>query len=561
MKKNKCLLRFVHRSVILTAATLVLSSSLRCSTQTVSGTSGSETGNGRVSGCIVDTVGKSRSGVQVILLPSTYDPLKGGDSLQLDTTDTSGKYLFTCNPGSYTLQSVHLSEGTKSYSDSVIVDTNEVVLAPDTLKVPGVITIALPENGTMEDGYFYIPGTTIYSLPEGNRNTVIMHSVPAACITSVCYTETGNDEVRVIRNNVPVTPGDSIFIHHPEWKYARPVYINTSSSGVRITEDVTDFPIVVRLSKPIFAFEQFAEDGSDLLFTNPDGLPLPFEIEHWDPIGGSAEVWVRVDTIRADSDSQYIMILWGRPSPGPNSGESMVFDTANGYQGVWHLNEDPVSGTDSVGDVTVNHRHGTWKGTQFSTVQGAIGPALGFGSPTGAGESCIELPNETQLDYHGAITISCWVRLTESSPDSFNIAGKYSFGEEPSGAYIFNGYALFCSSRRTIQLRIGFGESSFFYVESDGSIADTGWHHIAATFQPGRITLFVDAAGQEYTLPETPVPSSGKGFIGGRQFFDGTEPFTGEIDEVRISNTVRTTDWIRLCYMNQKQNSALLVWK
>jgi hypothetical protein len=37
--------------------------------------------------------------------------------------------------------------------------------------------------------------------------------------------------------------------------------------------------------------------------------------------------------------------------------------------------------------------------------------------------------------------------------------------------------------------------------------------------------------------------------------------FDGMIDEVRISNIARSGDWIKLCYMNQKENDALITFR
>jgi hypothetical protein len=42
---------------------------------------------------------------------------------------------------------------------------------------------------------------------------------------------------------------------------------------------------------------------------------------------------------------------------------------------------------------------------------------------------------------------------------------------------------------------------------------------------------------------------------------EGICPFLGMIDEVRISNVAQGADWIKLCYMNQKQQDALVVFK
>jgi hypothetical protein len=558
MKRNRNLLTDSYRRAVSGAVAILALLGLTCSTDLSSGTSGSETGNGRVIGCIVNSTGTHVSGVQVMLLPDTYDPCKSEDPVLLDTTDTSGSYSFSCHQGNYTLQSVHLHDRTRAYSDSVIVDTNEVEVPDDTLKSPGSITITLPQDGGLQDGYFYIPGTTIYSVPDKNNGSVVFDSVPAGRITAVCYAESSDDKVQVIRNNVQVIPDASVDILHPAWEYARPVYLNTSSSGVQISKNVTGFPLLLRLSKQNFTFDQSFGDGSDLLFTNSTGVPLPFEIEYWDTDEEKACVWVKTDTIRAATDSQYIVMLWGNPSADNASDGALVFDTANGYQGVWHLNENP---SDGIRDRTFNYNDGTATGNEPRMVNGAISQALEFGDTEGGAESYIQLPDATPLDYHGAITISCWVRLNENSPDSFNIIGKYSFCEELIGNCIVSGYSLFCSSRRTIELRFGFGTDLFFYLESDSSISDTSWHCIAGILEHGRMTLFIDATRKVCDTPETPVQSTAPGFIGGKSFFDGADPFTGEIDEVRISNTVRSSDWIRLNYLNQRQNDALVLWK
>jgi hypothetical protein len=561
MKKNDHVLINARHPPLFAVLSMVLFLLQACSTDRLSDTSGSETGNGKVTGCIVDSAGRRLSNAEVILLPKNYDPCKNNDSILRDTTNASGIYSFSCHFGKYTIQSMHLYNRKRSYCDNVNMETAELVLPDDTLKVPGSITITLPSNGDLQDGYFYIPGTTIYSFPDKNSGFAVLDSVPAACITAVCYAQKDNSQIRVIRNNVQVIAGSSVDILYPAWQYARPIYLNTTSSGALISESVTNFPILLRLTRKNFIFNQSDNHGSDILFTNLNGLPLPFEIERWDTGSGSAEIWVNVDTIRANSDSQQITMFWGNPSADNRSNGPIVFDTAKGFQGVWHLNEDRSKGADSIKDGTVNNSNGSWVGNEISAVDGVIGRALKFGGSTGGEESYVKLPNAANLDYHGSITISCWVRFNESSPDSFNIIGKYSFCEGNYGACIINGYSLFCKKQRSIQLRIGFGTSLFFYIESDIRITDTGWHYIVGMFHSGKMTLCIDDTRKDIDLPETPVPSLAAGFIGGKSFADGGYPFVGEIDEVRISNVLRTSSWITLNYLNQKSSDALVQWK
>jgi hypothetical protein len=41
---------------------------------------------------------------------------------------------------------------------------------------------------------------------------------------------------------------------------------------------------------------------------------------------------------------------------------------------------------------------------------------------------------------------------------------------------------------------------------------------------------------------------------------DGYCYFNGKIDEVRIASAAQSADWIKLCFMNQKANDALVVF-
>jgi hypothetical protein len=560
MKRNKLHSPFQLRFAVLAGLGLFLFLFLECSPDIASGTSGSETGNGKIIGCVVDTTGNHLSNVQVQMLPSTYDPKKSQDSVLLDTTDNSGNYSFDCHWGSYTIQTVKLQDRKRSYSDQVNITIDETTLHTDTVKSPGSIIITLPESTSLNKGYFYIPGTTIYSSIDKNTGSVVLDSVPAACISAICYAEINSDVIRVIGNNIRVFADSNSMIRFLEWLYSQPVYLNTSSTGVQISKEVTNFPLLLHFSEQNFPFEQASSNGTDLFFTNSRGVPLTYEIEQWSSAERVAAVWVNIDTLLANSDSQHIFIFWGNPSTHEISNGAMVFDTAKGFQGVWHFNDKSLNDTGITIDVTQYRNNGMWSGKKISSVAGLIGNALSFGGISVNDESFVKLPAAPTLDYHGMLTISCWVRLNQNCPDSFNITGKYSFSEGQSGSYITKGYSLFCSSRRTIQLRVGVG-AGFYYVENGYKIDDNDWHYIVGMFEPGVMHLFVDDTKWDWNLPETPVPSPAEGFIGGKMVYDGTLPFAGEIDEVRICDTVYSADWVRLNYYNQKFTDTLVRWK
>ena len=87
---------------------------------------------------------------------------------------------------------------------------------------------------------------------------------------------------------------------YPAWSHSLDLYYDTSPDRVNLTGDVVDFPVLVRLTKAEFPFAEARDSGQDLRFSKPDGTPLSFEIDLYDPIAGKADIWVRMDTVKAD---------------------------------------------------------------------------------------------------------------------------------------------------------------------------------------------------------------------------------------------------------------------
>jgi hypothetical protein len=91
------------------------------------------------------------------------------------------------------------------------------------------------------------------------------------------------------------------------------------------------------------------------------------------------------------------------------------------------------------------------------------------------------------------------------------------------------------------------------------------WKYVAGVRDGGQQYLYVDGVPvhDSVTLSDRimgfPVDETQDVAIG---FLPGEGRFwKGMIDEVRMSSTVRSTDWIWLCYMNQKADDALIVFK
>ena len=195
--------------------------SIRCSVDVAGGTI--ETTNGYVVGAIVDENNLPASNTEVLLLPSSYNPLGNytvSDSF-IDTTDNKGRYSFTVTRrGDYTVQATHLSQNTGTLIRGIHVDFEEEYLyAPDgILKSPGAARIELPDTVDTVTSYIYIPGTKRYQkLSEeilfyvNNMIQVIFDSIPAVELPGIFFGK-GDTSFNTIPLTAPFTAlsGDTV---------------------------------------------------------------------------------------------------------------------------------------------------------------------------------------------------------------------------------------------------------------------------------------------------------------------------------------------------------------
>jgi hypothetical protein len=531
----------------------------RCGLNSFSGgTSTSE--NGRVAGIIVNSTGQPAQIVQVRLLPSDYDPAKDKSAFATDTTDIDGRYCFSSvDSGMYNIFSIDLTNRTRGLTSGVLVAGDTVTVAADTLRKPGTIKVVLPNGIDTANGYLYIPGTTNYSLLS-NAGSIMLDSVPAGVGLSIYYAVRGGSALpQPVRDSVIVAPGGIMNVEYVGWNFSKKLVLNTTASGANVPGSVTDFPVLVRLTNSNFKFAEARSAGEDVRFTKSDGTPLPYEIETWDSAGGTAAIWVRVDTVFGDNGTQSITMCFGNSSSVSQSNGAAVFDTLNGFRGVWHL----ADRTAAAVDATANNCSGTYAGNLPNCVPGAIGDAQ---SLDGSGDFS-DMGSVLDLGS-GSLSISAWVRRGNASTVQA-IAGK-SNGGPPTAAYGYS-FAFYPADTLNIAVATGgtlFGDTGSFRVKSSIALTDTAsWHHVAAVIDrsnKANCRLFIDGIDRsgivEGDITTVGALSNTLPFRLG-EAANGDFPFAGNMDEVEIAFSVRSADWIKLEYMNQKTVDALVEFR
>jgi hypothetical protein len=351
-------------------------------------------------------------------------------------------------------------------------------------------------------------------------------------------------------------PGSAVFgnaefgspgINPPEWDHTARLFINTSGTGVQINNNVYSFPLLVRLDESNFDFSEARITGSDIRFTDRNGISLAHEVEYWNAATKSAAVWVLAPVIYSDNSTQYINMHWGNSSVSDVSCSECVFNSSNGFSGVWHLNNQTIA------DATDRGNNGT--NNQTTTEAGIIGNAAGFDAPSAQN---ITLPPGAISNVFGNISISLWSFGGSRIPLWANSAFE---AVDANGNRLLNMHLPWDSE----YMHWDFGNSTGCDRISrlSTSTEQKGqWNHWVFTHNSvsGEMKQYLNGtlwnSGSNRNLPMG-IPSVFKlGSAAGNAFY-----YDGRIDEFSVANVERSADWIKLCYENQKINQSLIAFE
>ena len=180
-------------------------------------------------------------------------------------------------------------------------DTGLITLEPDTMQPFATIKGKIDYDAVTERRFAQVVGLerlvevdidgffAFNDLPEGIYTINIISADPEAS--------------PIVHKNVTAISGQTTLTAYQGWLHSMPIYLNTTSSGAAVYENVYNFPVLVRLNRGNFNFSEAKGNGEDVRFVKPDvdSTPLLFEIERWDSSTGAAEIWVRVDTVYANT--------------------------------------------------------------------------------------------------------------------------------------------------------------------------------------------------------------------------------------------------------------------
>ena len=308
-----------------------------------------------------------------------------------------------------------------------------------------------------------------------------------------------------------------------DWPLRVKIGLDTSAEGLPIASAVDSAPVLVRLHSGNFQFLDAKPDGSDLRFiASDDTTPLKFHIEKFDGLNELAFVWVQVPKLAPGAKDAFIWLYYGNPAAVSGDDAKGSYDAAQGL--VYHFDERQALPQDS----TANANHAS-SATAQVTGTGLMGAALAFD-----GNTELVLPATPSLKPGAnGMTLSFWIK-----PADLTDAPVYTQTEGVSPL--------------VVALRGGRLEAQSGTLSATASlpVAAAAWQHVAIVVKDG-LTLYLN--GQEVAEAAGAVPELSGGAVMGKGF-------KGEIDELQVSTTARSADWIKTAALSQGQDQRLVVY-
>lgn len=329
----------------------------------------------------------------------------------------------------------------------------------------------------------------------------------------------------------------------PDFGFGKQILIDASQ--VSGPAPLTNFPILISITdldlRSIPNGGQLENtNGFDIIFTLADCITtLSHDLEYYNPVTGELVIWVQIPLLDNAVDTP-IFMYYGNSSISSNLSTTNIWTDA-GYDGVWHLHNDflDASGSgnngENNGSINVSPAHNSADGQNF------VDP-----------NHWIELPSHPNRS--GSFSYSGWVRTTNSA-----IAGQRIICDDQS-----NGpgcHALSIGDPGAGRIRFYIRNMGPVSLDSPGgTIINNTWHYIAATFNStsNLKSLYVDGVlVNSATVGGTLGPAAGPASIGGEvPSGEAGNRFNGDIDEVRATNNVLSSDWITTEYNNQNSPST-----
>src|ERR1035437_3602164 len=323
------------------------------------------------------------------------------------------------------------------------------------------------------------------------------------------------------------------------FSYYRTLTIDHTKCG---NANSSSFPVLVSISD--ITFKDAAHSGNvannttgyDIIFTSDSAgtTKIPWEVEFYDGVNGILIAWVNIATVSNTSDTVfYIFYGDGGITTAQNTGSyapTAVWDSH--YKGVWHL---PNGTTLTANDSTSNARNFTLVGSP-TAVAGEIDGGANFDGITQYAT------NTDDFALSGdEVTISMWLKDT-----SAGFCGSPIVKGITNNSGLHDWGILFNNIYKNIYLvRNGSNNSS-----SSGTVSSSVLTYVVGVMSSTASRVYFNGSGE---TAQGGIGTGNTTNTSGRtlQLMNSSVLSGGVLDEVRVSDIIRSADWILTEYNNQ----------
>jgi hypothetical protein len=336
------------------------------------------------------------------------------------------------------------------------------------------------------------------------------------------------------------------------WSYSNKIYVNTTATGANITGNQAGYPLLVRLTGANFNFSQARSDGADLRFADSSGALLSYEIERFDAVGKLAEIWVRIPVVYGNNNAQWFRMYWGKSVATSLSSGSDVFPASNGFVGVWHLNEkgNTAAGGYANASSRINTGTGTGGLTSGSEVAGQMGLATNF---VGASNQGVNIAHDASQHSNTALTLQVWTNSASQGANKRMLCKSYTSAATPWVEYDIES----SGAGNTFLFSAAIGGTGYSATATT-AMSNGAWYMATGTFDGSKLRVYTNGSLEATTTQVGSINNYAGTLTIGKYPLDNNSNFNGKIDEVRISNVVRSADWIKLDYETMKTGSTVV---
>ncbi len=321
-----------------------------------------------------------------------------------------------------------------------------------------------------------------------------------------------------------------------EWDYRKEFLIDTSASGLPITNTVNEAVVLIRLHLGNFTyFTDTLPGGEDIRFMSGDDItPLKHHIELYDPVQQVALIWVKIPRLIPGTNLEKIYMYYGNQNAAKGedpAGTYSVEDTL-----VYHFDGAPSDKT------AYNNHPQSNSSEEFPTA--VIGSGVQFN-----GQSSIVIPSSPSLRLlpDPGSTVSFWMKSSQAQDN----ATLFAYASD-------NGASLSIKIDGNIPYLQFTNSSNNTYISDKEGLEELlidSWQQLTLTITAEQISLYVN--GSEYAVLDTSVEEMG-GVISLGAWADDTQGFVGQMDELRILKTAVENDWVLVNSNSQGVDASLL---